>query len=94
MNINEKDLPEFILELRKVLGSIKGVKGMTEVVSFSYTIVAENQESADAINRVGSLLTEQAAKNQALDIEVVAVLEDDVKEASEAYKAYQAEKNG
>jgi lipoate-protein ligase A len=94
MKLDEKQLPEFLEEMRNLLGNIKGAKGLNETFSLSYIVVVEDQESKENVEKIGSLLTEQAAKSYGIDLEVGAATAEELKEAAEKYKEYQASKNG
>lgn len=92
MKLEENDLPEFVRELRKLLGSLKGYKGLTETLSISYVVMVENEEAKENVLKVANLLTEQAAKNQGIDLEIVPATSEEMQEAAELYKAHQASK--
>jgi uncharacterized protein YigA (DUF484 family) len=94
MKLDEKQLPEFMQEMRNLLGNIKGAKGLNETFSLSYIVMVEDQESKENVEKIANLLTEQAAKEYAIDLEIAAATAEEMKEAAEKYKEYQASKNG
>lgn len=90
MKLDENSLPEFLRELRNLLGNIKGVKGrITETFSLSYVLVVDSEEDKTAAETVANMLTEQAAKNHGIDLEIVPVTAAEMEEAAEKFKQYQ-----
>lgn len=94
MRLKEEELPEFMRELRNLLGSLKGVKGLNETFSLSYVLMVEKEEDKDVVMKVANVLTEQAAQNHGIDLEIVPATETEMKEAAELLKQHQAATNG
>lgn len=94
MNLNENDLPEFMRELRKLLGSLKGAKGLNETFSLSYVVMVEDEEAKDVVNKVANVLTEQAAQNHGIDLEIVPATVQEMQEAADLLMQHQAATKG
>lgn len=87
MKIKEDDIPEFIRDLRDLIGKIKGFQELTETISLSYVVVVDSKENKEAVVQVGNILTEQAAKNCGIDLELVPATSDEIAEATNRYAA-------
>ena len=94
MKLNENELPEFMQEMRTLLGSINGAKGVSETFSLSYVVMVEKEEDKQTVEKIANMLTEQAAQKYAIDLEIVPATEAEMKEAAEKLKEFQASKNG
>lgn len=94
MKLNESELPDFLNEMRSLIGQIKVSKGFVETFSLSYVIMVESDSDRNQVLPVANLLTEQAAKNYGIDLQIEVATIDEVNKAKELYKEYQAEKNG
>lgn len=93
-NLNEKELPEFIQELRNLLGSIQGCNGrLNETLSLSYVVVVDTEEQKSAVEQIGNVLSQQAAK-YAIDLEVTPAMPEEIKEAREALLQIQLKEKG
>lgn len=95
MKLNENDLPEFMRELRHLLGNLKGVSGrITETFSLSYVLVVNNEEERSAVLQVANMLTEKAAQDHGIDLEIVPATVEEVEHAAELLKQHQAATKG
>lgn len=94
MKLNENELPEFLKEMRNLLGNLKVCKGLNETFSLSYVVVVEKEEDRAAVQQVANALTEQAAQKYAIDLQIEAATLEEVKQAQELYKEFQAGKQG
>lgn len=91
--MDEKQLPEFIQELRNILGSIRGVKGVNETLSLSYVCVVGKEEDKEAVDKIGNELTKQATQF-AIDLQIESATEDEVKQAREEFLQFQMKQKG
>lgn len=89
MKLNENDIPDFIKEIRDLLGNLKGVKGLGETFSLSYVLTVETEEDKNNITKVANMLTEHAAQNHGVDLEIVAATQEEVNQATELFKKWQ-----
>jgi DNA-directed RNA polymerase subunit F len=94
MNLKEEELPEFIKEIRNLVGNIKGVKGrVSETFSLSYVAVVDEEEEKKAVEEIANVLTQQAAQ-YAIDLEIVPATESELKQAREELLAAQMKSKG
>lgn len=94
MKLNESDIPEFMRELRNLLGNLRGVKNLTETFALSYVLVVEKEEDKETVMTVANMLTEQAAKSHGIDLEIVPATAEELEQAAELLKRHQAETRG
>jgi hypothetical protein len=87
MQIKEDDIPDFVRELRGLLGSIKGFQNLTETISLSYVVVVESEEHKEVVVQIANVLTEQAARNCGIDLEITPATQEELAEAAERYKS-------
>ncbi len=93
MKLKEDQIPEFIVEMRNLLSSLVGVKTYAETVSFSYVLVVENEEQKENVVKVANVLTQQAAQNYGIDLEIVPATEAEVEQSKELFKMAQNKKS-
>lgn len=72
-----KDTVEIVEELRKILGSIKGVKILQERLSLSYLALVESEEHKESVRKVSDALIKQASQYN-FDLDVLALTEEDL----------------
>lgn len=94
MKLNENEIPEFMRELRSLLGQIKVTKGISETFSLSYVVVVEKEEDKEVVEKIANVLTQQAAQNHSIDLEIVPATQDEITKATELLKEHQAGQNG
>lgn len=94
MNLSGQDLEAFLQELRNLLGQIKVTKGrISETFSLSYVCVVDKEEDKKEVEQVANILTQQASQF-AIDLEIVAATEEEVKTAREELIQAQLKKQG
>lgn len=94
MNLKEEELPEFIKEIRNLIGNIKGVKGrINETFSLSYVAVVDSEEDKKAVEEIANVLTQQATQ-YSIDLEIVPATEAEIMTAREELLAAQMKNKG
>ena len=94
MNLNENDVPEFMRELRNLLGQIKGFKSLSETFSLSYVVVVDSEETKENVIKIANLLTQQAAQQHGIDLEITPATLQELQEAADLLKQHQAATKG
>ena len=89
----KEETVEMAKELRQLLQQIKGVQGFTETFSLSYVLAVDSEESKVKVQDVANVLTEQAVKNHGIDLEIIAVTQEEMQEAADKFREYQMEKS-
>ena len=75
-----QDLMDLASELRTILSSVTGVKGLSENVSLQYVVVVENEDSKINVAKIGDVLV-QKAENYGIDLLITPATQEEIDEA-------------
>jgi len=78
---------EIVKELTSIFSQIGGVKKVSENLTLTYVVVVADEDSKQNVEKVGSLLSQQA-KKYGFELEVVPATEEEIQQAKDKASEY------